>query len=395
MAPANWEGAAAVVAPAGSLPATRLQRSSASAELTVHLVGRLTPPVLGFLLPLLDTLHSAGRAQALVYVDGAGPPLPPERLPPGLRLLPVADHAHPLGRIVALYAALGRLAREQSIATLHLHGLLPGLAAMHWLYRRPRGQVHVYFSPHSSRALVRQTLLRRGLARLLQLGLGRHEARTIVNMNPELQTLQPLAALPASVLESPVPAVFFDAPRREARRPLLISCNLEGQRAAVDAFARIAVLLNDDALSLNFNWVGQAEPEAAAALKAAGVGQFAVASDESRAQRLGTAWIYVAPTEERGFPVRLAEAMAAGLPSVALDTPNHRCLLDEGVTGYLCTDLDGLLQRIAELVDSRALRESMGAAAREVARARFSEPVFKARLLDMVAAAEADGRPAP
>lgn len=384
MAHASYDGAR-MIAPGATLHLPAGAHPAASQPgLAVHLVGRLTPPVLSYLLPALGTLHAAGQSQALIYIQRPMPPLPEAELPSGLRLQAIADHASPLGRIAGMYAGLGRLAQETRVGALHLHGLLPGLAALHWLYRQPRGDLHVVFSPHSSRALARQTLLRAGLTRLLQLGLGRHDARTIVNLQPELQTLAPLAGLPTLVLENPVPQVFFDTPHHEAKRPLLISCGIEGQRAAVDAFARIAVLLNDTELRLSFNWVGTAEPDAALALKAAGVGQFEVSTDASRAQRLGTAWIYVAPTQEHGFPVRLAEAMAAGLPCVALDTQAHRSLLEDGVTGFLCPDLRSLLQRIAELVDSRALRDALGQAARRTAQARFSEDLFRARLLDTV-----------
>lgn len=382
----EYEGASVIVPGSAALrlPSEALDVRMAHRGLAVHLVGRLTPPVLSFLLPTLSALHASGHSQELIYIERPLQPLPQAQLPKDLRLHPIADHASPLGRVAGLHAGLGRLAQDARVDLLHLHGLLPSLAALHWLYRQPRGDVHVCFSPHSSRALARQTLLRTGLAWLVQLGLGRHDARTIVSLTPELQTLELLGGLPASVIESPVPQVFFDTPRHEARRPLLISCGMEGQRTAVDGFARIAVLLNGTELKLCFNWVGAAEPDAANALKAAGVGQFDILSDESRAQRLGSAWIYVAPTQEHGFPVRLAEAMAAGLPCVALDTAEHRSLLEEGVTGYLCSDLRSLLQRIAELVDSRTLRQRMGHAARQAALGRFAEGIFRARLLSTV-----------
>ena len=366
----------------GSVPGA-VSQAAAGHGLTVHVVGRLTAPVMSFLLPTLDAMQAVGTPQALVHVDDAFARLMAKQLPPGITLVPIPDGGA-WARMTGLHAALRKLARRSPVSVLHLHGLLPGLAAVRWLRLSDGHAVEVFFSPHGSRALSHDVLLRSMLGRLLRRGLGKHAQHAIVNLKPEAELMAPFGTLPVKVIESPVPQVFFDTPRREAKRPLLVSCNLEGLRAAVDRFARIAVLLNDDKLGIVFNWVGDAEPEAAAALKAANVSQFAVASDDSRAQRLSTAWIYVAPTEEHGFPVRLAEAMAAGLPCVALDTPTHRSLVADGATGFLCADLRGLLERIAQLTDDPLLRQSMGVQARSVALARFSETVFREQLIAAV-----------
>lgn len=344
--------------------------------ITVHVVGRLTAPVLGFLLPTMKAMHAVGTRQLLLCLEGSG--IGSDALPAGVQLLQTPDRAHALGRMLALQAALGGLSASQPVAALHLHGLLPGMAAMRWLRRPDRATVAVVFSPHGSRALARSRLTQSLAATVLRLGLGHARPLAIVNMRPELAQLGGMAA---SLIESPVPRVFFETGRNEARRPLLITCGLDGQRSAVDTFVRLAVLLTDDALGIGFNWVGGTQPEAAAALRAAGIGQFDAATDALRAQRLGTAWIYVAASEEHGFPVRLAEAMACGLPCVALDTPNHRSVIAEGESGYLCADLAGLLARIALLLDSPAQRQRMGQAARQLAVQRFDEAQFGRQLL--------------
>ena len=352
----------------------------------VHLVGHITPPVMGFLLPTLHAMHAAGYRQALLYVSGDWHAEVALQVPHGVILVQVPDHRSPLRRSAALRAALEEFARRHPVSMLHLHGLLPGLAAVRWLRDDPRRAVDVYLSPHSSRAFGRPMLVRTIVGQLLRVGLGTNARHAIVNLVSEASLMSRFSGMPARLVENPVPQVFFDVVRNETPRPLVVSCNLEGQRAAVDRYARIAVLLNSDQLGISFNWVGAADSEAAAELRAAGVGQFEVSTDESRARRLATAWIYVAPTEERGFPVRLAEAMAAGLPCVALDTPSHRSLVVDGQTAFLCADLRGLLECIAALIDDAALRRRIGAAARSAVVARLSESVFRERLMQAMGA---------
>lgn len=356
-----------------------------TAGLTVHMAGRLTAPVMSFLLPALQMMRGSGTPLALVYVADEFGAHATQGLPAEVARVAVSDSASAWHRSAALSQALREVALKSPVAALHLHGLLPGLAAVRWLRGSRNRPGEVVFVPHGSRALSKPAPIRLLAGRLLELGLGRVNKHAIVSLQTEASLLEPFRDTPVQVVESPVPAAFFDVPRNEAKRPLLVSCNLEGLPAAVDRYVRIAVLLNDDGLGMGFNWVGHAQPKAAAALRAAGIGQFEVDSDERRALRLSTAWIYVAPTEDHGFPVRLVEAMAAGLPCVALDTAVHRSVLADGITGFLCRDLRDFLQRIAELVDAPERRRAMGLSARLAARDRFSEAVFQRHLMAAMA----------
>lgn len=349
--------------------------------LTVHVVGRITESVSSFLLPTLKAMQANGRMQALLYVADRYGAETVTHVPAEVAKLPVHDGSTMLSRANALYQALARLSRRHRVTVLHVHGLLPCLAAARWLRSGDDREIDVLFSPHSSRALMAPFWMRRVIGQILRLGMGRTKRHVIVSLQPEADLLAPFGSGPAQVVECPVSSIFFQIPRKEARRPSIMSCNLDGQRSAVERYARIAVLLNDERLGISFNWVGRADAGIAAILKAAGIGQFATSSDEQRAQRLSSAWIYLAPIEERGFPVRLIEAMAAGLPCVALDSPVHSSVLDDCVTGYLCADQDQLLKRVAELLDSSQVRWAMGAAARRAAAERFAEDVFSRHLL--------------
>jgi len=112
---------------------------------------------------------------------------------------------------------------------------------------------------------------------------------------------------------------------------------------------------------------------------------------EEQASRLSSGWLYVALGGNRGFPLCLAEAMAAGLPCVAIDSPFHRDIVRHGETGYLCRSQTEVIDRIAQLIDTPRLRQRMGRAARTVARERFSEASFRDAVLS--AYQLADDRP--
>jgi glycosyltransferase involved in cell wall biosynthesis len=149
--------------------------------------------------------------------------------------------------------------------------------------------------------------------------------------------------------------------------------------------AQLAVLLNGADLSISFNWIGPVDEGSRVRLKAANVGLLAATSDADWAAHLSAGWIYVAPGSSRGFAFLLAEAMAAGIPCVALDCPRHSELIRDGETGFLCKLERDMIGCIATLVDSPLLRTRIGQAGRAEARRRFGEDKFSARLLSAYA----------
>jgi glycosyltransferase involved in cell wall biosynthesis len=87
---------------------------------------------------------------------------------------------------------------------------------------------------------------------------------------------------------------------------------------------------------------------------------------------LAAADVHVAPAAECSSQP-LVEAMAAGLPSVAIDMPLQRWLLGEGDAGLLAPpdDAVALAAAILRLLDDRALAARLGANARQRAEADF------------------------
>ena len=73
------------------------------------------------------------------------------------------------------------------------------------------------------------------------------------------------------------------------------------------------------------------------------------------------------PSLTEGFPLVLAEAMACGLPVVAADcAPGVRVLIRDGINGLLAArgDAGNFAEKLARVMDSIELRQSLGAAAR-------------------------------
>lgn len=361
---------------------------------TVHVVGRLTPSVFSFLYPATQSIAASGAPQTVIAIDDAFAREHLAELRPDIALVAVPDHAWPWVRSRALYHHLADVAHRTRIAAMHLHGILPGLAGARLVRQLGDGTMQVFLSPYSSRALIGHSLLQPLLLGLVRLQMRQSRQQPIVNLKLDARLMKSLASRPVRVVESAAADVFFATPRNEARRPLLIAGGRDESVLPAARFIQLAVLLGDDALALSFNWIGPAQAATENAFRAAGIGHFRTASAAERAQRLGTAWLWVSPHEERGFPIGLVEAMASGLPCVAYDSEAHRDVLGDTGAGFLCASAAEMMQRVAELVDSSELRQRMGEAGRAAATARFSERVFSRRLFQAYDAAP-EPEPAP
>ena len=102
--------------------------------------------------------------------------------------------------------------------------------------------------------------------------------------------------------------------------------------------------------------------------------------------------IGVMSSRSEGFPLVIAEAMAAGVPFVSYDCPNGpAAMITHGENGLLVPagDVDGLAAALAALMGDDARRRAMGEAAAAAAE-RFRSPAIAAAWLDLYAGLASD-----
>ncbi len=95
----------------------------------------------------------------------------------------------------------------------------------------------------------------------------------------------------------------------------------------------------------------------------------------------------VLPSVREQFGQVLVEGMACGLPAIAVDAHGPGQIVDDGKTGWLVEpdDEEGLAEVLAEAVNDEGERARRGAAAREVARRRYSWPALAGRVAGVYA----------
>lgn len=351
----------------------------------LHLVGRVTESVFSFLGPATATLARHGVRQTVVLIDD---PLYRHLLPKfheSVRLVLTSADGGPVDRLKQLLDAFCAAARARKPVAAHLHGVTPLLLGM-YAARVCGVAVPTYFSPHGSRLLGPFRTLGSLILRSMRPFARRSSQRAIVSNRVDGRTLNAITHQAIDVIESSVGVAFFDSVAAPGDSPLIVTASRQPNPLGAALFAQCAVLFADQAPGLRFSWIGTADRESVARLKAAGVWLLDVNQDEARAERLAESWLYVAPAGGLGFPVYLAEAMAIGLPCVAWDTPYHRDVIRDGETGYLCADTEQVLTRVAELVESEALRRRIGDNARREARQRFDGGGFRNSLLSIYGA---------
>jgi glycosyltransferase involved in cell wall biosynthesis len=77
------------------------------------------------------------------------------------------------------------------------------------------------------------------------------------------------------------------------------------------------------------------------------------------------------PMRYTSLPLAVVEAMTLGMPVVALATTELPSVIEDGVNGYVSSDLETLIARMQTLIDDWELARCLGQRARETARTRF------------------------
>ncbi|WP_083748810.1 glycosyltransferase [Pelomonas sp. KK5] len=341
----------------------------------VHVLGTLTDEVFSFLGPAAQAVARSGREQSVVMIDLAEHRHHMARLHESAELVLVPSERNPFKQWSALHQGCCTAMARGPLHAVHLHGLMPALVGAQAVRAVHAHGAPVFFSPHGSVVLGKL----RSAERLLRALISTARSSAIVNVPQESRVFEDWAS--SELVESPVAEVFFTRPRREARHPLVITGGRSQSPRSAELMAQLAVLLGGSDLRIGFNWIGSVDAVSKVRLNAAGVSIFEIDGDADCAARLGPGWVYVAPGPTRGFPLFLAEAMAAGLPSVAFDCVQHRELIEDGESGFLCKTQHEMIDRIAALIDDATLRHRIGQAAQATARRRFGESQFGEKIL--------------
>jgi Glycosyl transferases group 1 len=83
------------------------------------------------------------------------------------------------------------------------------------------------------------------------------------------------------------------------------------------------------------------------------------------------------PMRYTSLPLAVVEAMSIGIPVVALGTTALPEVIQDGVNGYVSTDLETLVDRMKALIADPDLARTLGQRARETARERFGMDRFR------------------
>ncbi len=328
------------------LPATPSEFNAAAGKV-VHLVGFVNDDVFSFLEPAASAFADAGMEQSIVFAYSPQLHRLLPRIHASVRIVVAPPTHNPLRRWAWTLAAFRNELKKGAPQGVHLYGGLPRLIGA-WMARRAGITVALHHSPYKLAAAPS-------------------------GVSPTASSAQQSLAH----VERPLSPDFFAVPRNEVRRPLIVTGSHTSCARSADLFAQLAVLLGGEDLGLSFNWVGAIDDTSRLRLKAAHVGVFPANTAGEWASRLAAGWVYLAPGGEHGFPSLLVEAMAVGLPCVAVDTPDHRRVVRHGENGYLCRTAEEIVNCIAPLIDSAELRQKIGQAARREIEERFDPARFR------------------
>jgi glycosyltransferase involved in cell wall biosynthesis len=95
---------------------------------------------------------------------------------------------------------------------------------------------------------------------------------------------------------------------------------------------------------------------------------------EGKTAALASSTVFILPSYAEGMPMALLEAMSWGMPVIATPVGGIPQVVDHGVNGLLVApgDIEALAAAIRKLLEDRALRERLGAAARATVVGGFS-----------------------
>jgi glycosyltransferase involved in cell wall biosynthesis len=344
----------------------------------LHVVEAYGGGVLTAVNQLVNDLAREGHEVVLAH--GLRPETPEHfssLLAPSIRriALPMVRRIAPLSDLRALLA-LWRLMRRERPDVVHLHSSKAGFLGR--LASRLVGHRNVFYSPHGFAFQgTHQGARSRAAYRVLERLAARLSDATVVACSESEKTLAMTVARRVALVENAVNPQELEgmAPTVRERLPRIPTVAALGRTDPVkrpELFAQVAQLVHRHAgVPVRFLWIGGG---CYAFDAAAGVEQTGWLPRDAALRRLADEVDVLLQTSVcEGMPMSVLEAKAFGIPAVVTDVPGNRCVVAQGVSGFVRPgEAHALAEAVTRLVRAPALRERMSHAAREEARTRFS-----------------------
>ena len=100
-------------------------------------------------------------------------------------------------------------------------------------------------------------------------------------------------------------------------------------------------------------------------------------------QKLSQSSVFVMTSLWEGMPIALIEAQACGIPAVVMDCVGSRDVVQHGLTGYICKNLDEMEFQVGRLLSSTLLRTEIGENARLFALNHFNINKMHRKMLNL------------
>ncbi len=360
-----------------------------------HIVESGTTGVLAMVLLAAETQRAGGHHVLVLFCKRPGSPADLRaKVHPDIKLVEL--RMRPL--IPYLPVWLLHCAQELRRANpdiLILHGSFAGffgrlVAASHF-----NGRV-LYF-PHLAPFIrIEFSPLRRAVFRALdRLAQAVCPAVYIACSKSEQAAIARRIGEPVQVLENAIDDRVRSFRRsREARRtPLrrIVTCARIAPQKDPELFARICQLARSARSEIEFEWIGDGDPEARRTLRKAEVNVTRFLAREEALSRMANACVYLSTSVSEGQPIGVLEAMILGVPVLCPKADWSEDLVLDGETGFLFTDAPSAVV-ILFSTDADSFADASEAAYR-MASKRFSQDRY-AKELEIICQELASCRPA-
>lgn len=279
---------------------------------------------------------------------------------------PIDGSPEPL-KLMMLAKQIRHQMRQYDFDAVHLHSSRAGVIGRLVLGRHRH---RTFYSPHGF-AFLRGSSSRtsRAVARSIERALAPCGSMVVTSASEVTIARKVLKARSVHYLRSGVPSeTIRRRPATSNSKPRVITMARMVYQKAPGRFARIARELADIA---DFVWIGGDPAGTARWIGDAPVTVIGWLPKPELDAMIESSDIMLFPTLWEGFSLALVQAQAGGLPAVTSDVVGNRDAVANGITGYVCTSEEEMIEATRRLILNADLRASMGVAAQERVRNEF------------------------